>query len=346
MKRHLTQCSLDSFYVGSSGRSGQEGYWRRAKRLILAPMELSRLVTKGNYDLVHLNPSFDAKSLVRDGLLMLALRACGYRHILFYFHGFDLALHQHILGMRLLRCLTAWTLNKAALITVLDNRFREALIALGVDPSHIVVTRTMFEGAALSAAIDQTLPSARTARRFILFLSRFDHEKGGRELLEAFGALAADYPDLDLVMAGDGAEEDFLRLQARASGLGARIDFTGYIGGLEKARLLRDCTLFALPTYYRSEGMPVAVLEAMGAGKPLLVGKVGALRSLVKDPENGVVLDHVSARAIEGGLRRLLNDPSVAELTGKRNAELAWAKYEAGVVCQDIEKFYQRVAVC
>jgi glycosyltransferase involved in cell wall biosynthesis len=134
--------------------------------------------------------------------------------------------------------------------------------------------------------------------------------------------------------------------QAQILGLGDRIRFPGYVVGADKARLLRDCTIFALPTYYRSEGMPVAVLEAMGAGNPLLVGSAGALRSIVADPENGVVLDKVTPQTVEAGLRRLLGDADFAAAAGKRNAEIAWKKFEAGAVTAEIEAFYRKVASC
>ena len=85
--------------------------------------------------------------------------------------------------------------------------------------------------------------------------------------------------------------------------------FPGYVGGMEKAKLLHGSTVFALPTYSADEGMPIALLEAMGAGKPLLTAKAGAIQHIVSDPENGVILEEVSADTIEKGLRRLLSDP-------------------------------------
>ena len=62
--------------------------------------------------------------------------------------------------------------------------------------------------------------------------------------------------------------------------------------------------------------MPIALLEAMAAGKPLLTAKAGAIPHIVSDPENGVVLDAVSTDAIEAGLRRLLNDQPIARRPG------------------------------
>jgi glycosyltransferase involved in cell wall biosynthesis len=342
MKRHVERSRIDSFFVGSSGR-GDEGMVKTLMRLVTAPVQLAQRVRQRKIDVVHLNPSFDAKALIRDGLLVLALRAVGFSRILFYIHGWDGGLCRRIQRTPLLRLLTAWVLNKCALITVLGDDFGKGLVSFGIDPERIAVTRTMFEGAELTV-IDNLPP--KTARPYILFMSRFDREKGGRELMQAFANLAADYPALDLVMAGDGEDAGALRALAPSLEISGRVMFTGYIGGAEKWRALRDCAIFALPTYYRSEGMPVAVLEAMGAGKPLLVGSAGALRSLVAEPDNGIILDDVTAHTIEAGLRRLLDDPAFAAKAGQHNRETAWAMFNAPVVTAAIENFYEKVAAC
>ncbi|MDE1900769.1 MAG: glycosyltransferase family 4 protein [Alphaproteobacteria bacterium] len=338
MKRHVTRSDIVSFYVGSSGRGGENPLsvlWR----LIVAPARLMRLVRRRLFDAVHLNPSFNAKAMIRDGLLLLALRAAGYRRILFYIHGWDTGFYRTVARHALLRHLTAWLLNKAALVTVLGDEFRQSLVALGVDPARIAVTRTMYEEPA-------DMADASSARPYILFLSRFDAEKGGRELIQGFAGIARAFPDIDLVMAGDGAEAASLRALADISGLAARIRFPGYVGGAEKARLLRHCAIFALPTYYRSEAMPVAMLEAMGAGKPLLVGAAGVIRSVVADGVNGVVLDNVTAHSVAAGLRRLLGDAEFAAAAAAHNRATARARFAAGIVTGEIEVLYRKVAAC
>ena len=119
--------------------------------------------------------------------------------------------------------------------------------------------------------------------------------------------------------------------------------FPGYVGGTEKFKWLRSCTLYALPTYY-PEGMPVALLEAMGAGKPLLTGRAGVIPHIIADPENGVVLDKVTADTVEAALRRMLGDPDYCREAGKRNAAYAWKRFEAASVTAEIEALYREIA--
>jgi glycosyltransferase involved in cell wall biosynthesis len=106
---------------------------------------------------------------------------------------------------------------------------------------------------------------------------------------------------------------------------------------------LHESTLYALPTYL-GEGMPVALLEAMGAGKPLLTAKAGAIQHIIREPENGIVLDSVSVDSVEAALRALLNDPAYCKETGKRNEAYAWQRFEAKHVTAEIEALYRRIA--
>ena len=155
--------------------------------------------------------------------------------------------------------------------------------------------------------------------------------------------IAGEFPDVDLVMAGDGPENEGLKSRVAALGLQGRVAFPGYAQGAEKARLLHACTIFALPTW-EGEGMPIALLEAMGAGKPLLTAKAGAIQYIVSDPENGVILDEVSEGSVEAGLRRLLSDHNYCNETGCRNKTYAWERFEAEKVTADIEALYHEIA--
>jgi glycosyltransferase involved in cell wall biosynthesis len=342
MKRHVMSSRISSFYVGSSGK-GDATFWDMAKRLLMAPIQLAYLVHTNKYDVVHINPSFDVKSLIRDGLLILALRFIGFKKILFYYHGGNLVLQKRIAEHKIWRRIVSWLLNKNALILVLGEPFRDALLAIGVDPSRIAITRTMFEGTGLKSMQNECFASSRP---FILFLSRFDPEKGGRELLEAFKAISADFPMTDLVMAGDGLDMVHLKEQTEKLHLTDRVKFTGYVGGADKWRLLCECQFFVLPTYFRGEGMPIAILEAMGAGKPVLVSSAGSISSIVSEPENGIRLTEITAATVELGLRRFLKEPLVWEKVGKHNAKMAWDTFEANAVTKEIENFYQKVSAC
>lgn len=232
----------------------------------------------------------------------------------------------------------SWIFNGANKVAVLSRECQLLLEKIGIIPQKIFVTRTMFDGA-LMASCNISMPS----RRRLLFLARFERSKGCYELVEAFGRVVLDFPDVDLVMAGDGGEKDALRAFALSLNLDGRLSFPGYVVGQEKVRLLKECSIFCLPTFCQ-EGMPVALLEAMAAGKPLLTSNAGGIKDILKDPDNGVLLSNVSADAVEMALRKMLVDDEYCRVTGLRNAEYAWRHFEARQVTSEMEALYKEIS--
>ena len=242
----------------------------------------------------------------------------------------------HFLQLPVVRQCFRCLLNGCAGVTVLAPTFKTTLEQSGIRNVHLA--RTMFDG----TLFPQHPPIAKTSRRTILFLSRLVRQKGVYELLQAFTALAADFPDVDLVVAGDGKEHKALQALIAASGVDSRIHLTGHVTGNDKIALLQSCSIFALPTYY-PEGLPVVLLEAMAAGKPLLTASAGGIGHAIHEPQNGIVLKTVTITAIENALRTLLSNTAYCAATGNYNARIAWEEFEGAKVSAQIETLYRAI---
>ncbi len=157
--------------------------------------------------------------------------------------------------------------------------------------------------------------------------------------LEVFELLAARYPRLQLAFVGDGdmrgALERALRalspeLPRRAHLLGARADMPAVLGALD-----------ALLLTSRSEGMPVALIEAAAAGLPVVARAVGCVPELVAHERTGWL--GTSTEDLAFGLAKLLGDPRAARAMGAR-ARLRVAKaHAAETLAARLEEFYQVV---
>jgi glycosyltransferase involved in cell wall biosynthesis len=114
------------------------------------------------------------------------------------------------------------------------------------------------------------LPQLRN-RRYLLFLGRIHEKKGCDMLLKAFAELHGMVPTLDLVIAGPAPKGMQLKLQEMAGGLGigGRVHWPGMIVGDAKWGALRACDAFVLPSHQENFG--VAVVEALAAGRPVLI---------------------------------------------------------------------------
>jgi glycosyltransferase involved in cell wall biosynthesis len=116
----------------------------------------------------------------------------------------------------------------------------------------------------------QAFPHLR-GKRLVLFLGRVHYKKGLDVLCRAWRNVSARWPYSHLVLAGPDFENTRTQLERLITdlGAGASVTFTGMLAGDLKWSALAAADVFVLPSY--SEGLSVSVLEAMGAGKPVIV---------------------------------------------------------------------------
>lgn len=285
-------------------------------------------------DCVHLNPSLNAKSLLRDGLFLITLSIMNVKTVVF-FHGWGVKEAEVIKNDPFLRRLFKWVFGKATVIIVLASTFRKFLVEMGFDSNRIRVFSTMFEG----KYFQNVVPAPRQNGRTILFLSRFVRAKGIYEVVEAFALIANKFQDVRLILAGDGPEQGNIRNRIEELGLSNRVSLPGYLRGYEKTRVLMAADLFVFPTYY-GEGCPLSLLEAMAAGTAVITTSVGGIPDVFADGRNGILLKQVDAVSVAGAIEKLLNDNQLLTMAKEANKQDAWAKYEAGVVTRKIEDVY------
>jgi glycosyltransferase involved in cell wall biosynthesis len=110
------------------------------------------------------------------------------------------------------------------------------------------------------------------------FLGRITREKGIWELLEAFARVREQHPDCSLLVAGSGEDEEALRAAVAESGLAGAVEFLGRIPYESLGEFFENADCLVLPSY--SEGLPMAVLEAMAHRRAIVATDVGDLRRL------------------------------------------------------------------
>jgi glycosyltransferase involved in cell wall biosynthesis len=134
--------------------------------------------------------------------------------------------------------------------------------------------------------------------------------------LSAFIKVAAEFPEIVLLIAGDGPEEAPLKKMAADAGLSDRVRFLGWLDA--KPEFLSVCDLFVMPS--RNEGMGRAAVEAMAAGLPVVASRVGGIKDLVIEGENGLLCEPENVEALTACLSELLHDLPRARAMGERGA--------------------------
>jgi glycosyltransferase involved in cell wall biosynthesis len=156
------------------------------------------------------------------------------------------------------------------------------------------------------------LRSASAAGRIVGTAARLLPLKGLGYLLRAIASLREEFPNLILEIAGSGPERAALEQEAREIHLSEAVRFLGWVEDL--APVLARWEVFALPSL--EEGFPVAALEAMAAGLPVVASAVGGIPELIEDGRTGWLVPPQDPEALAGRLRQLLRDPEAQEVMG------------------------------
>ena len=163
--------------------------------------------------------------------------------------------------------------------------------------------------------------AARRAGRLQLgCVARLDRLKGVLDLLEAFACLAARFPQLDLVLAGEGDVSGLMRQRVRELGLQERVRFLGHYSG-DIATLLASFDIYAFPSLW--EGFPYSILEAMRAGSPIVATRVGGIPEAIRDRSEGLLVAPAEPVAMAAAIAELAQDSALRQALG-HNARLAF----------------------
>lgn len=167
------------------------------------------------------------------------------------------------------------------------------------------------------AELDSTgsAQQGKAQRAFILSVATHDEWKGLDVLIRAMALLREENETIRLVLAGDGPVRCELERLATGLGLHEQVEFIGDQSRSAVARLLNDCTLFVHPS--RFEGLPLAVLEALACGKPVVATTVDGIPEIIEDGANGILVEPGDARALAAAVRRMLGDAALRERLGR-----------------------------
>ena len=160
--------------------------------------------------------------------------------------------------------------------------------------------------------------------------------KGHAVLLDALATLR-DLPGWRLAIAGRGEEEAPLRARAAALGIAERIHLLGFREDIPD--ILAAADLFAMPSL--SEGLPLALVEAMSFGLPVVVTRVGGVPEVVTDDVDALLVPPSDVDALASALRRLLDDPALRRRLGDAARTRARRDYAIATMADRYERLYR-----
>lgn len=156
----------------------------------------------------------------------------------------------------------------------------------------------------------------------LLFLGRLCREKGIGELLSVMPKLQRQFPDVKLYLGGIWEDES---LKERMLSIGGCVTDLGWVGGSDKQRILRECDILVLPSYF--EGQPVSILEAMANACGIVASDTGGIPDMIADGQTGLLVPPKDAKALEEKLLALLADSDLCRRLGENAEKKAAAEY-------------------
>ena len=213
---------------------------------------------------------------------------------------------------------------------------------------RLVARHVIYDGFDLDAFLARPVeaPEALRARygvgesdRVVACVGGIQRRKGQLDLIEAVAPLAREFPKLVLVLAGAAGDAEYLAvLEARIAELGierhvCRIGFEPNIRNLFS---LSE----ALVHPSHSEGLGLAILEAMASGLPVVATRCGGPEETVEDGVSGLLVPVGSPQELAGALRRLLDDPEGARTMGRAAAARA-RDFSPAAMARRTEEIYE-----
>ncbi|MEO0685990.1 MAG: glycosyltransferase, partial [Cyanobacteria bacterium J06649_11] len=172
------------------------------------------------------------------------------------------------------------------------------------------------------------------------FFGRVGLRKGTFDLIKAFAKMPSDLQNrCELIIAGDGDIEEARKL-VESYNLTNCVQFLGWIDSQTRDKLLANIDVFILPSY--NEGLPMALLEAMGWGLPVIVTPVGGIPELIISTENGLLVTPGNIQQLSQAMQELIQSQSLRVSLGNAARETV-TPFDIKTYCSQLHKIYNSV---
>jgi glycosyltransferase involved in cell wall biosynthesis len=308
---------------------------------LVAFYTIVRLMFRFRPDVVHTHTA-KAGMLGRMAAAVYNATGLGRRRTLVVhtFHGHVLEGYFGALGSRLVRLAERALAVVTDMIVAVSDRQRAELSGRFhvADASRIVVVPLGLDLEHL-LALPADAPSLRDTLAISPggFVGRLVEIKAPFLLWSAFQSVVARHPTAVLLIAGEGPLEAQLRREVAARGLEPNVRFCGWQRDLPL--LYASCDIVALTS--RNEGTPVALIEAMAAGRPVIATAVGGVPDIVATGRSGILVNRADVDEMAAGLMRLVADPMLRETLGRAARRDAASRFRSERLIDDVERLYQ-----
>ena len=277
------------------------------------------------YDIVHIHVA-ERGSFYRKSLYLLISKVFKKKSIL-HFHGAEFDEFYWKECNQVQKKYINYILKKTTLILALGVKWKKNIEKYTTTPVEILTN---------SISIPNKINYNENSTS-ILLLGRLEKRKGVFDLLSIIDDVIDRVPQCILYLAGDG-NLDKVKSEIRKRKNKNNIKLLGWINKEQKESILKETGIFVLPSY--NEGMPIAILEAMSYGLPIVSTNVGDIESVVKDKKNGFIISPGDKEALKESVIELLLNKNMRIKMSKINYDEVYKKYNLEKNTEKLREIY------
>lgn len=174
----------------------------------------------------------------------------------------------------------------------------------------------------------------------LIMVARLTGGKGHAELLKAMSTLIRRYPQLRLLLVGDGPTRTEIESQIQQLDLGGVVELTGRVPNEQIPAVLHTAQAIVLPSYMPGETFPVSLLEGMATGLPAIGTRWFGIPDIIVDGETGFLVEPKDVEGLAGAIERMVGDSKLATDMGRKALQRVEMNYTIEGMAQTLSTMY------
>jgi glycosyltransferase involved in cell wall biosynthesis len=271
-----------------------------------AIFEIARVCKEENPDILHANNRFFFTTLcaaILKGLLKRPLVMTAHLGPMAFGKGW-----QDFVIRAYERTISSWIFRRSECIIAVSGAVKQHVVNLGVEPDKVKIIPNGVDLRNYVPLQKRLHCHDQRVAKKVVSVGRLIQNKGIHYLIDAAPEVLQRFPSTEFIIVGDGPMRTELETRAKERGVLQAFRFYGFVP--EVSNVLNTCDIFVRPSL--TEGMPLAVLEAMACGLPVIATRVAGTPEIVIDHETGILVDSGDASNLAEALIELLGNTELA----------------------------------
>lgn len=288
-------------------------------------------------NLVHMHVS-QRGSVVRKGIFLLLSYWFG-KKVLWHMHGSEF-IDWYQLSSPKLQTIIAQAVSSAdCIIALSEKRKTDLLSIIPTAKVAVVYNPALLQKAEQLSCFSTNTQNKTTPIRF-LFMGRYGQRKGVFDLIDAVAK--ANNPLIHLQLYGD-ADVEAVSALVQKHKLQQQVFVGQWISGDDKHQVFLNADVLVLPSY--NEGLPMAILEALSYGLPVISTPVGGIAEAVTDGFNGFLIPPGNVNALAEKLLYFVENPQQIPVMGQAGYHHAQQTFKSSLIKDQIQGVYHQLSV-